>query len=444
MTKKQLLADRQALLDEIAALQAQNLALRLGEASSSAIAVPDSPAEDEARITASGVFSRFPLLRAIDEEYSDSALPDAAAAAPITLSKVAEHLRRYAAAHFGIYAGRALFAHFLGAMAVADFILLRSEIREAAGSALLRSEGREAAGSALLRSENAEEELPGGSANPLLFCRAVAAALGRDLDITRVQPHWSRSSDLLGEAGQGWQYHETDFLRALYAAGWQEAPCFAVLDNIAAANPDGYLRALVPVLSLRRGAARSLSLVGAAWPGDPVLLREGALPWPENLWLFGTVSQGAPTPNHLRASAMEFCLPAKAGRPAPIALAAPLDLPAQQLRGLFVQAEGVYALPEEPLRLAALLEEYLAEHMELSLGAQTGAQLRRFCGVCLACGLKANDALDGYFYHKALRRLEDADPDTVKYELPGLRRFIKDTFGRNGLPLAAGYLQGLG
>ena len=412
MTKHQLLRDRQALLNEIAALQAENLRLRLGDSPESAI-VPDSPEAEEAQAAKAGTFSRFPLLRAVDEAHIDCTLPDTAEPKAVAAPQVAEHLRRYAAAHFGIYAGRALYAHFLGAMAASDFILLRSESREQSA---------------------------------LLLCNAVAAALGREIDLTAVQPQWSRPADLLGEPDpQTWRYNETRFLRTLYAAGWQEGVCFAALEGVTVTPPEGYLGTLLPVLSLRcAGEMRALTLARGAWPGDPVLLREGVLPCPENLWLFGALLPEHPRPSaSLRANAMEFCLPALQGKSFLVSLTGPLDLPARQLRALFAQAQDAYALPEEPLRLARLLEDYLAAHMELSLGAGTEALLRRFGSVCLACGLRANDALDGFFYHKALRRLESAGPLTLRNELPGLRRFLRDTFGRHALPLTMGYLETL-
>lgn len=415
MTKRQLLRDRQSLLEQISALQAENLRAELSRDDAEP-PVPDSPQEEEARVSRSGAFSRFPLLKAVDEAHAHCALPDPAApqaAAPPQAAQVAEHLRRYAASHFGIHAGRALYAHFLGAMAAADFILLRCEERNAGEGALL-------------------------------FCKAVAAAWGREIDLTVVRPHWSRPTYLLGEAGpQVWQYQETPFLRALYEAGWQEGACFAALENVTAAPPEGYLKPLLAALRCARGM-RELPLAQDSWPGDPLLLRGGALPYPENLWLLGTLPPEEPPPAYLRGVAMEFCLPALREKPFLASLAGPSGLPARQLRALFAQAMETHALPEEPLRLARALEEYLAARMELSLGAEMQPLLLRFGSVCLACGLRPGEALDGFFYHKALRRLENADPVTLHYELPGLRRFLKETFGRNALPLTMEYLDTFG
>jgi len=416
MRKKQLLRDRQALLDEIAALQEENLRLRVGEPPE--LPAPDTPEEDEAR---PGEFSRFPLLRAVDEKYENaiydglSIAEPKAGAAPQVLPQVAEHMRRYAAAHFSLYAGRSLFACFLGAMAASDFLLLRT--------------------------------VAGGSSehSPLAFCRAVAAAWGQNIEIAPVQPHWSGPADLLGGPDPAARHYcETDLLRAIYEAGYREGVSFAVLEGVTAA-PERCLSQLLPLLALSHNAAnlaRRLILADSAWPGDPLLLENGVLPWPENLWMIGTLPPDAPPPSQkLRAAAMEFCLPGQRGAKAFLTpLENPAPVTARQLRDLFAHAREVYALPEETLRLFALVEQHLAEHMELSLGAQSQAQFRAFGSVCLACGLRPNEALDGFFYHKAMRRLEYANAGALKYELPGLRRFLAETFGKRALPLTTEYL----
>lgn len=400
--KKQLLKDRQALLDEIAALQQENLRLRSGAPQPSV--VPDSPEEEAA--ARPHEFSRFPLLRAVDQS-NENVMPERTAAAPPdapkTLFRVAEHLRRYAAVHFGIYAGRPLYAAFLGAMAASDFLLLRSE-----------------------------DEQHG----PLALCRAAAAAWGQDIAITPAHPEWTRPADLLGEADPATkQYRETEFLRTIYEAGYSEGVRIAALDNITA-MPVNCLAPLLPVLRLSHrqpNISRSISLADSLWPNDPLLLQNGALLWPGNLWLAGTLPPGAHVPQQLRSAAMEFCLPSQQNTKRFLTpLEQPFPMPAQQLRSLFAHAREVYALPEEMQRLYGLVEQYLAEHMEFSLGIQT--QLHRFGSVCLACGMRTVDVLDHFFYQKGLRRLEELDPSVLKYELPGLRRFLAETFGKRALP----------
>jgi len=401
MRKKHLLRERQALLDEIAALQQENLLLRTGEPPEAP--APDLP-EDEVAARQSE-FSRFPLLRAVDEKYENAALGEAPGGSAPALPQVAEHLRRYAAAHFGLYAARPLFACFLGAMAASDFLLLRGD-----------DAGR----------------------GPLTLCRAVAAAWGQNMEIVPVRPHWTRPADLLGEPDPAARrYRETDFLRAVYEAGYNEGVSLVVLDGVTAAPPGCFAALLNPV--------RKIALAESGWPGDPLLLRDGALPWPGNLWLVGTLPPGAPALSPpLRAAAMEFCLPGQREAKSFLTpLEGPAPLPARHLRELFAHARDVYALPEDALRLYALAEQYLAEHMELSLGPQAWPQLRAFGSVCLACGLRPAEALDGFFYHSALRRLDAAGPGVLKYELPGLLRFLAETFGKRALPLTVGWLEGL-
>jgi len=424
MTKKQMMRDRQSLLDEIAALQTENLRLRL-EHSAREEPLPPAGATVivEDMLTPLSEFSRFPLLRAVDETHTmDEARerPESAGQSALTLPQVADTMRKYAAAHFGIYAERALYAHFLGAMAASGFVLLRGE-------------------------DNAH--------SPLLLCQAAAASLGAAVEVTTVEPHWT-AADLLGAPDPATKhYRETAFLRTLYAAGYEENACFAALDRVTAAPP-GYLSGLLPALTLAQvdssalrttqGLGRGIPLAGAAWPGDPVLLRDGALPYPDNLWLLGVVEPGDPRPDErLRAAAMEFCLPALPAKAFLATLTNPMALTGAALRGLFTHAHKTCALPGEALELYGRTERHLADRMDLSLSAAAQAQLRRFGSVCAACGLRPTEALDGFFYHKALRRLESANPDVLKYELPGLRRWLAENFSARELPLTMKYLTSL-
>jgi hypothetical protein len=320
--------------------------------------------------------------------------------AQLTLLQLAEHLRKYAAAHFGLYAERALYACFLGAMAASDFILLRGT-----------DENR----------------------SPLLLCQAIAAAFGQKLALTTVQPRWSSAADLIGESEPTTKlYRETAFLRQVYAACYDESVCFSALDRVTVIPAEVYLSALLPALRLTHTEGttlpRSISLADAAWPGDPLLLLEGALPYPDNLWLFGNIAAGDPTPgNHLRAAAMEFCLPVLPSKAYLVTLSKPVQLSAHELRERFAHAREVFELPGEALRHFRQMSQYLADHMDLSLGPTAETQLKRFCSVCLA-------------FHKALRRLETVDPAALKYETPGLRRYLDDNIGKRELPLTMSIL----
>ena len=410
MTKKQLLRERKSLLDELAALQEENLRLRRRASTNKEEAppVPDDSFADETPV-AQHRFSRFPLLRSVDQHYenNDARAGDKPAKAE-SLIQIADHLRKYAAAHFGIFTERMIFAHFLGAMAASDIILLR--------------QGDE-------------------HRSPLLLCQAVAAALGQKLDLTTVQPHWSSAADLLGCADPASKlYRETAFLRKLYAAGYEQGVCFSALDRVTAAPAEGYLSALLPALSLAHAEgsrfARAIPLADAAWPGDPVLLREGTLPYPENFWLFGSIDAEDPLPGErLRGPAMEFCLPALAEKNYLVSFAKPMAITARELRAHFAHAADIFSLPGEALRRFRQTVQHLAEHLDFSLAAATESQLLRFCAVCLACGMRPAEALDGFLYHKALRRLETADPAALRFGLPGLRAFLSDTFGARELPL---------
>ncbi|MCL2105659.1 MAG: hypothetical protein FWH26_01125 [Oscillospiraceae bacterium] len=430
---------RRAMLDEIAALQNEKLDL-LRESRRLAALLPREMAEpeekdsrkasqeerggelaaDSAELLPAAPYSRFPRLTAIDTRMRALAPP--AFDERTTLSQLAEHLRRYAAARCGIYAPRSLYGCFLGAMAASDFILLRTE---------------------KLITEKLTTET---GQSPLSLPAAAAQALGESLDITSVSSAWRGACDLLGQENPlTKRYEETRFLELIYEAGWSGSPRFAALDHLTAAPAEGYLSRLLPLYAMLPGqeGPRSLQLAASQWPTDPRLLRQGALPLPPSLWLFGALCPEEPAPSErLCAAAMEFCLPPLSDKSFLVPWSEAVPLRAARLRELFAGAGEIYPLPEGMRRRYEQVERQLAEQLHCGTGASTG-QLERFISVGLACGLTSREAIDGFLYHKALRRLEYADPSLLRFALPGLKASLLLIFDRRALPLSMGYLNGL-
>jgi len=400
MRKRDILAGQKALLDEIAALRKENMQLRqrLSELPEEPfeMPVPDDPEEE---ITPAHQFSRFPVLRSVDDKYPDGVLPapEEEDGEPITLQALAAHVRGYAATQFGLRAAEDVYASLLGAMAVSDLIMLRGE----------------------------------ASALP----QAAAAALGQQAEIVSLR----NAENALGTWDAATKmYHEKRLLRVIYEAGYQSAPCVAVLEDAGTAAPEG-LAAVWRTAGMGRGPARALRLANDAWPGDPLLLQGGSLPYPENLWLFAAAKQDAVQ----IAASMQLTINLQEDKAEIPQVLKPIEISAARLRELFRAASEEHPIPEEINKLFAQTAEYLAEHLDYAIDAQTQRQMAPFIGVCLACGLQPKQALDAFLYHKALRRLESADEFLLRHELAGLERFLNDTFGKNGLPLTRVFTKGL-
>ncbi|MDR3313778.1 MAG: hypothetical protein LBS96_04900 [Oscillospiraceae bacterium] len=418
--------DRQAMLDEIAALEAETLRLRGQTANAVQMeelesALEAAPEEDMAQLLpadaspcSAALSSRFPLLVRVDQRHA-AAQEEPDAAQP-TLQVLTDHLRRHAAAHCGLYAPRGLYGSFLGAMAVSDLLLLYTE------------EGQTAA-------------LP----------NAIAQAMGQPLELTTVQPSWRSPADLLGQSSPATKlYEETHFLRLLYEASWRKGVNLFALQPLMAAPPESYLAPLLPLLELRAAvgqsdpaAHRSLSLTESAWPNDPKRLEGGKLPWPDGLWLLGLLAPGdPPPPPRLRATAMEFCVPAPRTKTFLVPWTQPLPVEAAHLRSLFANAAELYKLPQVMRSRFDALAEHLATQMQCSLGADAAEKLERFAAVCLACGMSSREAVDAYLWHHALRRLQPLEPASLRHQLPALRDFLSETFEKRSIPLAMGLVEG--
>lgn len=432
--------DRQALLNEIASLEEDKLRLRAKldsaappeESEPPTDDAPDLPDDPDSALPPPAFAStRFPLLTKMDEKYAQPESGTADSPPAGALQYLAEHLRRYAAAHCGIYAPPGLYGSFLGAMAVSDLLLLRGEDSPPAAAGVT---GHPAMG----------------------LASAVAQAMGRELDMVTVQAHWRGSADLLGRCGAATKiYEETHFLRLLYEAGLRKGPSLVAFQRFMAAPPERWMAELLPLLELRTPSRkdewirtderRSLRLAESSWPNDPRLLREGSLPWPEGVWLLGLLGADDPAPPpRLREIAMEFTVPAQAVKPFLVPWTQPLPMETAHLRGLFDHAAELYKLPLQMRGRWDALEEYLAAQLQLNLGARSGERLERFAATCLACGMTSRDAVDSYLWHHALRKLDTLEPAALRHLLPGLSDFMVKTFERRSVPMAMEYLRGLG
>ncbi len=416
--------DRQAMLNEIAALEKDKLHLRCqddgagqGKAPAPAEELPGAADAELPDAVASTSASRFPLLSKLDAQYARAARADAPRP---TLQQLAEHLRRHAAARCGVYAPLSLYGSFLGAMAVSELLLIRAE-----------------------------------DGPPAAVPNAIAQTLGQELKLVVAQPGWRASSDLLGQCSAATKrYEETPFLRLLYEAGWRKEVILCAIQDFMAALPERYLAELLPLLELRtplHGGAnagapkrRNLHLADSAWPNDPMRLENGRLLWPEGLWLLGLLNAGDPSPSpRLREIAMEFCVPAPVDKAFLVPWTQSLPIEAAHLRALFDHAAELYRLPSQMRGRYDALEEYLAAQMQLSFGAKSAERLERFAAVCLACGMSSREAVDSYLWHHALRRLDTLEPAALRHLLPGLREFLGKTFEKRSIQMTMGLVETL-
>ncbi|MDR2646801.1 MAG: hypothetical protein LBB67_01565 [Oscillospiraceae bacterium] len=407
---KLLNADHQLFLDEIARTQAQMLEFRLANARMRSLlpngVSPENPAphdspsgfaapEDERLPTP---MSRFPQLRTLD------ALPPVIANEKTSLPALMVHLQRFAAARYGIYAPRSLFGGYLATLACGNFVIAHDS--------------------------NTLKALP--------FLDAMAKALGNPMDLFAVSSNWTTPALLIGQAhALHKRYEERDFLLCVYQARRNAHACFATLENFFAANPEDYFSPMLTQYEKHPTdiACGGLRLADGSWPNDPLLLENGTLPLPNNLWVFGTVSVATPPMSaRVQTAAVCFSLPQSETRPFLVPWTEPMHVSAAHLRDLFARADDIYDIPEKIAAAFDAMERYAAEHLCLSLGVNARVNLRRFMSTALACGLGSREAFDAYLYHSGLRAIQAADADTLHYGLPLFIAFLHKQCNASSLP----------
>ena len=215
------------------------------------VTVNKDMSEDTTQITA----VRFPKLSLVDKKYQDFQPPKYDDS--ITLQQFTEGYRLFAASQMHLYYTPEIVRRFVAGMAASKILIL---------------EGISGTGKTSL---------------PYSFSRY----LGNPATLVSVQPSYRDRTELLGYFNEfSKRFNETEFLRALYEAGYREDPSFIVLDEMNLARIEYYFAEMLSVLEMPSHDEWVLDLVPTAWPKDPALLDEGKIHVSETLWFVGTAN----------------------------------------------------------------------------------------------------------------------------------------------------------
>ena len=185
---------------------------------------------------------RFPKLTLVDEKYKDYVKPDYDNS--ITLEEFTEGYRLFAASQMHLYYTPEIVRRFVAGMAASKILIL---------------EGISGTGKTSL---------------PYSFSRY----LENPATLVSVQPSFRDRTELLGYFNEfSKRFNETEFLRALYEAGYREDPSFIVLDEMNLARIEYYFAEMLSILEMPSYDEWVLDLVPTEWAKDPVLLQEGKI-----------------------------------------------------------------------------------------------------------------------------------------------------------------------
>lgn len=121
---------------------------------------------------------------------------------------------------------------------------------------------------------------------------AMGKFFNKETSIISVQPSWRDRAELLGYLNEFTKkFNETDFLKAVYQAGYSDKPNFIVLDEMNLARIEYYFAEFLSVMEMPDVHEWKIDLVPASEPSDPKLLINGKLFINQNTWFIGTANK---------------------------------------------------------------------------------------------------------------------------------------------------------
>ncbi len=350
---------------------------------------------------------RFPKLTLVDERYADYVKPDYDMS--ITLQQFTEGYRLFAASQMHLYYTPEIVRRFVAGMAASRILIL---------------EGISGTGKTSL---------------PYSFSRY----LQNPATIVSVQPSFRDRTELLGYFNEfSKRFNETEFLRAMYEAGYREDPSFIVLDEMNLARIEYYFAEMLSILEMPSHDEWVLDLVPTAWPKDPKLLDGGKIHVSDTLWFVGTANnddstftitdkvydRAVPIELNERAAAFE-CEPHPA-----------CPISTTHLQEMFAKAKEEHPISPDTIDKMNKLDQYLQTRFKLAFGNRIIKQMYEFIPVYVACGGTELGGLDYIIARKVLKKFESLNVSFVRDEIKGLVEYLDKVFGKSHMEDSKSYL----
>ena len=354
--------------------------------------------------------SRFCMLTQIDEQRNNYG--HTAYTKEITLERICEDFRNYAASRLKLYYNIDDIRRFIAGMSVSKILILQG----------MSGTGK----------------------------TSLAHAFGKYIDNTStvipVQPMWKERTDLLGYYNEFTKrFNETLLLEKMYEANYSKDLYITVLDEMNIARVEYYFAEFLSLLELPNPEDRYLEVVSDVWANDPMQFKDGRIKLPENMWFIGTANNDDSTfaiSDKVYDRAMILNLDSKCDR-----FAAPVTekifLSFKQFAELIEEAKTEYEVSARNKKRLEELDAYLIEHFHITFGNRIMKQILTYIPIFISCGGDELVALDDIIAKKVIRKLETQNPIYLRNSAEGLLDFIEELFGAENMTLCKDYIRRL-
>ena len=351
--------------------------------------------------------SRFSKLSQIDLEYKDYKLEDYHNT--FSLPELCETFRNFAASKLGLYYKIDMVRLFVSAIASTRLVILQG--------------------------------ISGTGKTSLAY--AWGKFLKNDSTIASVQPSWRDRTELFGYFNEFTKkFNETDVLKKMYEAGYNDKVYITVLDEMNIARVEYYFAEMLSILEMPSRDEWIIELVSSEWPNDPKRLVDGKLKIPGNMWYVGTINNDDSTfmvTDKVYDRAMPIDINDK-GEVFKAELTDAMDINSSYLESLFKKAKEENPIHKELLDKIEEMDNYVIAHFRIAFGNRIVKHMKDFVPVYVACGGKETDAIDYFIARKILRKFEQLNLSYIRDEIDGFIKFLDTTFGKDVMHECKEYL----
>ena len=354
--------------------------------------------------------TRFYKLSEIDELWADYEPP--VYDNTITLPEFCDRFRNFACSQLGLYY---------------DIKIIRLFVASFASTRLIILQGISGTGKTSL---------------PYAFGKFV----NNPAVIASVQPSWRDRSELFGYFNEFTKkFNETELLRAMYEASYNENIYAVILDEMNIARVEYYFAEMLSILEMPSRDEWVVDLVPSGWPNDPKHIDKGRFRLPQNMWFIGTANNDDSTfaisdkvydramPININSKGVPFEAPETDG----------VYISFEHLEDMFHKAMEENKVSQENLDKIDMLDDYVIEHFRLAFGNRIVKQLKEFVPAYIACGGTELDGLDYVLCNKILRKFESLNLSYIRDEIDGLILYLSEQFGEDAMMECKDYLQRL-
>ena len=366
--------------------------------------------EDGEDVEEEELLPRFTKLDAIDQKYLYYNPPEYRR--DFTLKEVCDSFRNFACSRMGLYYEEKVIRLLFAGFASTKLILLQG--------------------------------ISGTGKTSLPY--ALGKFIENDSTIVSVQPSWRDRTELFGYFNEfSKKFNETDVLRRIYDASYNDDVNVIILDELNIARIEYYFAEMLSIMEMPDYDEWKIELVTSPWLNDPKNLRDGKILIPQNTWYVGTANNDDTTfavSDKVYDRALTINIDNK-GIPFEAPDTPPARLSYTYLNSLYEKAIAEHPVEQKYLDMIEELDDYVIKKFRVAFGNRIMKQLKTFVPVYVACGGTAVEGIDHMLATKVFRKFESLNLSLIRDEIKGLINYLNTLFGKNSMISCIEFLERL-